>query len=117
MFSVSMPSSPASTSAAAAEGASPSTEPAPCSASQAARSPAIVVDLPVPAGPTKTSSPRPEVAICSTATAWSRDNPWSRPGRLASVTAATVPMATTGPPVWRPASSRRASASKRVVVV
>ncbi len=42
------------------------------------------------------------MAICSTATAWSRATPWSRPGRVASVTAATVPMATTGPSVCRP---------------
>ena len=52
-----------------------STDPGPCSVSQAARSPAMVVDLPVPAGPTSTSRTRPEVAIFSTATAWSRLNP------------------------------------------
>jgi hypothetical protein len=69
VFSVSIPSASANTSAAAAEGARPSTEPAPCSASQAARNPAMAVDLPVPAGPTNTSSLRPEVAICSTARA------------------------------------------------
>ena len=94
-----MPSSPAKTSAAAAEGASPSTDPAPCSASHTARSPAIVVDLPVPAGPTRTSKERPEVAICSTATAWSTLSGWFRPGRLAAVAVATVPLATAGPPV------------------
>ena len=116
-FSVSIPSSPASTSAAAAEGARPSTEPGPCSASHTARSPAMVVDLPVPAGPTKTSRRRLEVAICSTAMVWSRDSLWSRPDRLASVTAATVPVETDGPPIWRPASSRRDSTSKRVNVV
>ena len=37
----------------------------------AARSPAIVVVLPVPAGPISTSSLRPDVAIFSTARAWS----------------------------------------------
>ena len=63
MFSVSIPSSPANTSAAAAEGANPRTEPGPYSLSQTARSPAMVVDLPVPAGPTSRSSDRPDVAI------------------------------------------------------
>ena len=59
VFSVAIPSSSASTSAAAADGARPITEPGPCSASQAARRPAMVVDLPVPAGPTRTSRTPP----------------------------------------------------------
>ena len=80
VFSVSIPSSAARTSAAAAEGARPITEPGPCSASQTARSPAMVVLLPVPAGPTSTSRTRPEVAICSTATACSNDNTSLLPG-------------------------------------
>ena len=46
VFSVSMPISSARTSAAAAEGASPSTDPGPCSLSHAARSPAMVGGLP-----------------------------------------------------------------------
>ncbi len=52
MFSVSIPSSSASTCAATAEGARPITDPGPCSSSQAALSPAMVVDFPLPAGPT-----------------------------------------------------------------
>ena len=71
VFSVAVPSSAASTSAAAAVGARPSTDPGPCSASHTARRPAMVVDLPVPDGPTKTSSALPEVATFSTARAWS----------------------------------------------
>ena len=55
MFSVSTPSASASTSAAAADGARPSTDPDPCSASQATRNAAIVLDLTLPAGPTATS--------------------------------------------------------------
>ena len=46
--------------------------PGPWTCSQAARRPAMAVDLPVPAGPTRTSRTRPEVAIFSTARAWSR---------------------------------------------
>ena len=69
VFSVSIPSSSARTSEAAAEGARPTTDPGPCSVSHAARSPAMVVDLPVPAGPTSTSTRRPDVAIFSTARA------------------------------------------------
>ena len=71
MFSVSIPSSSASTWAAAAEGARPITDPGPWTCSQTARSPAMAVDFPVPAGPTSTSRTRPEVAIFSTARAWS----------------------------------------------
>ena len=80
----------ASTSAAAADGARPSTEPAPCARSHTARRPAIVVLLPVPAGPTSTSSARPLHAIFSTANAWSTLSPQSRPGRFSAVTCATT---------------------------
>ena len=59
VFSVSIPSSSASTCAATAEGARPITDPGPCSSSQAALSPAMVVDFPLPAGPTRTSSDAP----------------------------------------------------------
>jgi len=49
VFSVSIPSSSASTWAATAEGARPITVPSPCSSSQAALRPAMVVDFPLPA--------------------------------------------------------------------
>ena len=75
VFSVSIPSSSASTCAATAEGARPITDPGPCSSSQAALRPAMVVDFPLPAGPTSTSRTRPEVAIFSTARAWSTLSP------------------------------------------
>ncbi len=75
VFSVSTPNSSARTCAAAADGANPTTEPAPNCRSHTARRPPMVVDLPVPAGPTRTSRTRPEVAICSTARAWSTDSP------------------------------------------
>ena len=67
VVSVVMPSSSARTCAAAAEGASPITEPGPCSASQAWRSARSAVVLPAPAGPTSTSTTRPEVAIACSA--------------------------------------------------
>ena len=56
VFSVAIPRSSASSRAAAAEGASPTTEPAPCSCSHANRSACIAVVLPAPAGPIRTSS-------------------------------------------------------------
>ena len=117
VFSVAIPSSAASTSAAAAVGARPSTEPGPCSASQAARRPAMVVDLPVPDGPTRTSRARPEVATFSTARAWSVLKPYSRPGSRPWQARATVAVLTAGAERLRPASSSLASASKRAGVV
>ena len=74
MFSVGIPTASARTSAAAADGASPTTDPGPCWASQAARTPAMAVDFPLPAGPTSTSSGRPEVTTWTTAAAWSADS-------------------------------------------
>ena len=74
VFSVGTPTASARTSAAAAEGASPTTEPGPWAASQAARTPAMVVDLPVPAAPTSTSSRRPEVTTAATAAACSAES-------------------------------------------
>ena len=61
MLSVTIPRSAASTCAAFADGANPSTVPGPCSASHIARTPAIDVVFPVPAGPTSTSTTRPDV--------------------------------------------------------
>ena len=74
VFSVGMPTASARTSAAAADGASPTTEPTPCWASHAARTPAMAVDFPLPAGPTSTSSGRPEVTTWTTAAACSADS-------------------------------------------
>ena len=65
----------------------------------------------------QTSRERPEVAICSTAIAWSRSAGGPVRAGWPRVTAATVAIAIAGPLTWRPASSRRASASKRVAVV
>ena len=59
VLSVTMPRSAARTCAAFADGANPMTLPGPCSASHIARTPAIVVVFPVPAGPTSTSTTRP----------------------------------------------------------
>lgn len=78
---------------------------------------AMVVDLPVPTGPTSTSRTRPEVAIFSTARAWSVVMVLSRPGRFASQTRATVPTLTVGEPVAWPRWSSRCSASRRASVV
>src|SRR5699024_9848515 len=50
VFSVAIPRSSASTWAATADGASPTTDPLPCSASHAFRSALIAVVLPAPAG-------------------------------------------------------------------
>ncbi len=86
------------------------TLPGPCSASQVARRAAMVVVLPLPAGPTSRSTSRPDVATPSTATAWSSD---TRP----ATTVATIAVGTVGAPVWLPASSSRASASMIAAVV
>ena len=69
VFSVAMPRSSARTCAATAEGASPITDPVPCSFSHALRSPFIAVVFPAPAGPTRTSTTRPETAIAARAAA------------------------------------------------
>ena len=71
VLSVTMPRSAARTCAAFADGASPTTVPGPYSASHIARTPAMDVVLPVPAGPTSTSTTRPEVTIWTAAGAWS----------------------------------------------
>ena len=73
VFSVGTPTASARTSAAAAEGARPTTDPGPWVASQAARTPAIAVDFPVPAAPTRRSTRRPEVTVAVTAAACSAD--------------------------------------------
>ena len=57
--------------AALADGANPITEPGPWSASHTALSARMVVVLPDPAGPTSTSTRRPDVAIAATAALWS----------------------------------------------
>ena len=80
VFSVGTPTASARTSAAAAEGASPTTEPGPWVASHAARTAAMVVDFPVPAAPTSTSSRRPEVTTAATAVACSAESTWALPG-------------------------------------
>ena len=67
VFSQPMASAADSSCAAVAEGASPRTDPRPCVVSQAARNARSVVVLPVPAGPTRTSSCRREVATAMTA--------------------------------------------------
>ena len=56
VFSVGMPTASARTSAAAADGASPTTDPGPNCASHAARTPRIAAVFPVPAAPTSTST-------------------------------------------------------------
>ena len=76
VFSVAMPSSVPRLAAAAAEGAKPFTLPAPCSASQAASSPARAVVFPVPAGPTITSQTRPRWLLAPPPRPGRR--PWSR---------------------------------------
>ena len=96
-FSVGAPSASARTSAAAADGASPTTDPRPCWASHAARTPAIVVDFPVPAAPTSTSSWRGEVTTWRTASACSADSGWPRPGRSARTVVAATAGSTDGP--------------------
>ena len=84
--------------AAPADGARPTTEPAPCSRSQARRRAFIAVVFPAPAGPTSTSRMRPETAIRTSASAWS--SPSTRPsgsGRLAMRSIVSRP--TVGPVV------------------
>ena len=112
VFSVGTPTASASTSAAAADGASPTTDPAPCSASHAARTVAIVVDFPVPAGPTSTSRHRPEVMMAATAVACSAASTWPIPGATIRPSWAVTYWPTAGPSVARPASRSRASASR-----
>ena len=67
VFSHGMDSAAASSAAAVADGARPTTVPRPWTVSQAARIAIRVVVLPVPAGPTSTSTIRPEVHACRTA--------------------------------------------------
>ena len=67
LFSQSMPSASARFAAAEADGASPMTDPVPCSCSQTWRRVCRVAVFPEPAGPTSRSSRRPEVARRSTA--------------------------------------------------
>ena len=117
VFSVSIPSSSASTSAAAAEGASPITDPGPWAASQTARSPAMAVVFPVPAGPTSTSSDASgrgdlldgeRLVDAQPVVAARAGSPRDRRHD------ATL---TRGPPASLAASSRRASASRIAAVV
>ncbi len=75
VFSHPMPRLPASTPAAAADGARPTTDPGPCSACHAADRAARVRVLPDPAGPTSTSRSRPDPATRCTAAAWSSNSP------------------------------------------
>ena len=111
VFSVGTPTASARTSAAAAEGASPMTEPGPWAASQAARTPAMVVDLPVPAAPTIRSSRRPEVTTADTAAACSAESTF-RPAATASAGSGSAGMGAVGASVAAAASRRRASASR-----
>ena len=71
-------------------GASPTTEPGPWVASQAARTAAMVVDFPVPAAPTSTSSRRPEVTTAATAEACSAESTWALPGAAMGPSLATT---------------------------
>ena len=98
VFSVGTPTASARTSAAAAEGASPTTLPGPNAASHAARTPAMVVDFPVPAAPTSTSRARPEVTTRHTASACSAVSrrPSARPGNGAPAAAAATTAGTCG---------------------
>jgi hypothetical protein len=59
----------------------------------------MVLDLPVPAGPTSRSRDRPDVAIWRMAAAWSGPSAWSRPGRFDPVTTATASSAVAGPSI------------------
>jgi hypothetical protein len=96
VFSVAIPRSSARTWAATADGASPTTEPEPCSASQARRSAFMAVVLPAPAGPTSTSSIRPDTAMRVRASAWS--SPSIRPSASGlRVIFSTVASGTVGP--------------------
>src|SRR5665811_2245335 len=86
-------------SAAAADGAKPTTEPGPCSRSQASRTPRIAVLFPVPAAPTRTSTTRPETTICCTAAVWPADNGWPFPAKFRAQTSAATIGDTLGPPL------------------
>jgi hypothetical protein len=74
----------ASSAAAVADGANSITDPGPWVASQVRRNASKVVVLPVPAGPTRTSNLRPEVAMA--VTEWERVQGFDRP-RKAGMTA------------------------------
>lgn len=65
----------------------------------------MAVVLPAPAGPTSTSTTRPDPATIATAAAWSAPSSLENP--------ATVNGGTVGPVVVRPRSSSLASASSR----
>ena len=64
----------ASCAAAVADGASPITDPGPWVSSHAARNANRVRVFPAPAGPTSTSTRRPETPIAVTARAWSGES-------------------------------------------
>ncbi len=112
VFSVWTPRSSASTWAATAEGASPTTEPAPYSCSQARRSADMAVVLPAPAGPTSTSITRPDRAILANALTWSAPSISALRSGLA-VTRSTVTSGTVGPVVVWARSRRQSSAASR----
>ncbi|OIQ71899.1 hypothetical protein GALL_464780 [mine drainage metagenome] len=67
VFSHPTPRASASSAAAVADGANPRTVPRPWVCSHTVLSAARVVVLPVPAGPTSTSTRRPDIAIAVTA--------------------------------------------------
>ena len=96
VFSVPIPRSSARTWAATADGARPTTEPEPCSASHARRSAFMAVVLPAPAGPTSTSSIRPDTAMRVSASDWS--SPSIRPSASGlRVIFSTIVSGTVGP--------------------
>ena len=113
VFSVAIPRSSASTCAATADGASPTTDPAPCEASHARRKAFIAVVFPAPAGPTNTSTTRPDTATDAKAAAWSGPSIHpSASGLLVMVS--TIARSMLGPVVVRARCRRRSSAARRV---
>ena len=114
VLSVGTPSSSASTPAATADGASPTTDPSPCFHSQARRNAPSVVVFPVPAGPTRTSTVRPETAIRASASRWS--GPSVRPSLSGSFAKRSiVSSASLGPAMPRALAISRSSAASNAV--
>ena len=111
MFSHATPRSSANAWDAAADGARPTTLPRPCSAVHAARSARIVVVLPAPAGPTSTSTWRPDWQMLSTARRCCALN-WTFP--VAAARLATL-AATVGAVTFSARPNSRASASSTAV--
>ena len=112
VFSVPMPKSSARTWAATADGARPTTVSLPCSVSHARRSVFIAVVFPAQAGPTSTSTTRPDRAIAVNAADWS--GPSIRPslsGLLVMVS--MVSKATVGAVIFPARSRSRSSAASK----